>query len=79
METPTTLGSPKLTGDGVLGKECSICAHPSQTARAVVAIITYFRLRHLSFSDSATDAKKLSFFGGEELDAPLQMHISILL
>lgn len=32
-----------------------------------------------SFSDSATDPRKLAFFLRDELDAPLQMHISILL
>lgn len=49
METPTALGSPQLTGDAVMGKDCSIYAHSfCQTAKAVVAVVTRFRLRHLT-------------------------------
>lgn len=46
-------------------QSCCGCCHPLQA--------------EASFSDSATDANKFSFFGGEELEAPLQMDISILL
>lgn len=64
VDPASTLGSPSLTGGGVLGKDCSIYAHPScatvsssQTAKAVVAVVTHFprqildlRLRHLSLA-----------------------------
>lgn len=61
---PATLGSPQLTGDGVLGKDCSICAHPScQTAKALVTVVTHFRLRHLSLTPLQMPTSLAFFFG----------------